>query len=99
MDTVLHTQLDRVEKALTTLIDSIASYNPSIIAANDLLAADDELNNGVKQREAFSRDPLEFICLCWHSRNSSSKPRSHNSSPRNDGYPQSKYYHEFDSPG
>lgn len=49
MEAVLQSQLDRVETALATLIESIASYNPSIIAANDLLAADDELNNGVKQ--------------------------------------------------
>lgn len=50
MEAVLQSQLDRVETALTTLIESIASYNPSISAANDLLAADDELNKGVEQR-------------------------------------------------
>ena len=50
MEAVLQSQLDRVETALTTLIESIASYNPSLTAARDLLAADDELNNGVEQR-------------------------------------------------
>ena len=50
MNTIIQTQLDRVETALNTLIESIASYNPSIPAANALLAADDDLNNGLKQR-------------------------------------------------
>ena len=49
MNAVIQSQLDRVEAALNTLIDSITSYNPSINAAADLLAADDELNNGVQQ--------------------------------------------------
>ena len=50
MEAVLQSQLDRVETALTTMIASIASYNPALTAANDLLAADDELNNGVELR-------------------------------------------------
>ena len=50
MNAITQTQLDRVETALNTLIESIASYNPSIPAANALLAADDDLNNGLKQR-------------------------------------------------
>lgn len=51
MNAVIQSQLDRVETALNTLIDSITSYNPSINAAADLLAADDELNTGVKQSQ------------------------------------------------
>lgn len=50
MNAILQAQLDRVESALSTLIESIASYNPSIPAANALLAADDDLNTGLKQR-------------------------------------------------
>lgn len=50
MNTIIQAQLDRVETALNTLIESIASYNPSIPAANALLAADDDLNKGLKQR-------------------------------------------------
>lgn len=50
MNTIIHVQLDRVETALNTLIESIASYNPSIPAANALLAADDDLIKGLKQR-------------------------------------------------
>lgn len=49
MDAVIRNQLDRIETALNALIDSITSYNPSIHDATDLLAADDELNNGVEQ--------------------------------------------------
>ena len=49
MDGVVYGKLDGVETALNTLIDSIASYNPSIAAATDLLAADDELDKAVKQ--------------------------------------------------
>ena len=49
MDAIIQGMLDGVETALNTLIDSITSYNPSVAAAADLLAADDELNKGVKQ--------------------------------------------------
>lgn len=49
MNTIIQAQLDRVETALNILIESIASYNPSIPAANALLAADDDLNKGLKQ--------------------------------------------------
>ncbi len=49
MNIIIQSQLDRVEMALNTLIESIASYNPSIPAANALLAADEDLNKGLKQ--------------------------------------------------
>lgn len=49
MNVIIQGQLDRVEAALNTLISSIESYNPSVPAAIDLLAADTELQNGVKQ--------------------------------------------------
>ena len=50
MNAIIQGQLERVESALSTLIESIASYTPSIPAANALLAADDDLNKGLKQR-------------------------------------------------
>jgi hypothetical protein len=50
MDDMLSTQFDRVEKALATLVDSIAAYNPSPQAALDLVAADDQLSQGLDQR-------------------------------------------------
>ncbi|OSS44359.1 hypothetical protein B5807_11060 [Epicoccum nigrum] len=49
MDDVLQAQFDRVEQALGTLVDSIASYNPNPQAAIDLVAADDELSHGLDQ--------------------------------------------------
>jgi hypothetical protein len=50
MDDILIAQFERVEKALGTLVDSIAAYNPSPQAAIDLVAADDELSQGLDQR-------------------------------------------------
>ena len=49
MNAILQSQLDRVEAALTTLIDSIAAYSPSTSTANTLLAADDALQAGLQQ--------------------------------------------------
>lgn len=51
MNTIIQGQLDRVEAALNTLTASIESYNPSVPAAVDLLAADDQLQQGVKLRK------------------------------------------------
>ena len=51
MNTIIQGQLDRVDIALNTLVESIASYNPSIPAANKLLAADDDLARGVQSRK------------------------------------------------
>ena len=50
MDATLDAVFQRVETAFTTLVDSIAAYNPSLQAAGDLLAADDELARGIDQR-------------------------------------------------
>ncbi|KAF2402181.1 hypothetical protein EJ06DRAFT_528311 [Trichodelitschia bisporula] len=38
---------DRMETALNTLIESITTYNPSVQAAAELVAADEELNKGL----------------------------------------------------
>jgi len=51
MNNAIQSQLDRIEAALTTLTDSIASYNPSVAAVHDLLAADDALTEGLNQRQ------------------------------------------------
>lgn len=48
MDRFIDARFDRVEKALVTLIDSVAKYNPSPALADDLLAADRELNRGLE---------------------------------------------------
>jgi signal transduction histidine kinase len=47
MDKYLDVRFERVEKALAALIDSIAKYNPSQKLAEDLVAADKELYNGL----------------------------------------------------
>lgn len=54
MNTIVQNQLDRLENALNTLIDSIASYNPSIPAATDLVNADDDLNKGISQCKSWT---------------------------------------------
>ncbi|KAI0478415.1 vitamin-D-receptor interacting mediator subunit 4-domain-containing protein [Xylariaceae sp. FL0804] len=48
MDKQLDACFDRVEKALGTLIDSIAKYNPSTNQANELGKADAELTRGLQ---------------------------------------------------
>lgn len=50
MDALLDARFQRVESALNTLIDSIASYNPSQSAVLDLVAADEDLSRGLEQR-------------------------------------------------
>jgi hypothetical protein len=52
MDDILNEQFERVERALTTLVDSITAYNPATQAAIDLVAADDELSEGLDQRKS-----------------------------------------------
>ena len=56
MNDIIQTQLDRVETALTQLIDSISSYNPSIPATSALLIADEELKQGLKQLTTHQRN-------------------------------------------
>jgi hypothetical protein len=51
METILEEHFQRVETALNTLIESITTYNPSVQAAIDLVAADDELSKGLEQRK------------------------------------------------
>jgi len=50
MDARLLAQLDRFERALDTLIESISTSNPSVAAAEQLVAADDAVADGLKQR-------------------------------------------------
>jgi hypothetical protein len=49
MDKYIDSRFERVEKALTTLIDSISKYNPSAAQARDLTAADAELGAGLEE--------------------------------------------------
>ena len=63
MNTIIQDQLDRIESALTNLNDSIASYNPSLPAANNLLAADDQLQKGLKQLTLHQRNHARILEL------------------------------------
>ena len=56
MDTILQAQLDRIETALTTLTKSITAYNPSIPAAQALLSADDDLQQGIRELHIHQRN-------------------------------------------
>lgn len=55
MDAKIQDQFTRVETALNLLVDSITSYNPSPNAAVDLIAADDELSEGLSQCTSIPR--------------------------------------------
>jgi len=48
MNTVLQSRLDALDTALSTLIESITSLNPSVPAAKSLLTADNDLQKSVK---------------------------------------------------
>ncbi|KAL6715149.1 hypothetical protein ACLMJK_007413 [Lecanora helva] len=63
MNNLLQTRLDRIDTALATLIDSIAVYSPSITAANTLLEADDELQNGLKQLVQHQKNHARIVAL------------------------------------
>lgn len=61
MDKIIDKRFERVEKALATLINSIATYNPSHAHANDLVIADAELNQGLDQRELLPHIPSQSL--------------------------------------
>ena len=63
MDTILLSQLSRIEIALSTLLDSITSYNPSIPAAQALLSADSSLQHGLKQLHTHQRNNARILQL------------------------------------
>ncbi|KAF2005817.1 hypothetical protein P154DRAFT_542350 [Amniculicola lignicola CBS 123094] len=63
MDDILDAQFQRVETALNTLVESIASYNPSIAAATDLVAADDALSSGLEQLSQHQENHKRIITL------------------------------------
>ncbi|KAF1949257.1 hypothetical protein CC80DRAFT_520618 [Byssothecium circinans] len=49
MDVSLQAQFKRIEGALETLVDAIATYNPSTHATSDFIAANDDLGRGLDQ--------------------------------------------------
>lgn len=44
----------RMEESLQRLTDSIAAYNPSPTAAEELIAADDAVNEDLERRKCFA---------------------------------------------
>lgn len=50
MQSELQSSFERVEQALQRLTDSIAAYNPSTTAAEELAAADDAVTADLKRR-------------------------------------------------
>lgn len=60
MDLALDAVFQRVETAFTTLVDSIATYNPSLQAAGHLVAADQDLARQIDQRTP--RQPAHCGC-------------------------------------
>jgi hypothetical protein len=53
MDKLIDTRFERLEKALTNLIDSVTKYHPSAAYAEELFSADNELSKGLEQGTVF----------------------------------------------
>lgn len=49
MDAIIDNRFERLEKALTTLINSVNQYHPSTERAKELEAADEDLSKGLEQ--------------------------------------------------
>ena len=50
MNALVQKSFDNLETSLATLIESVASYNPSPAAARSVIAADDSLVESLDQR-------------------------------------------------
>ena len=55
------TSYQLVEASLQRLTDSIAAYNPSTAAADELLAAENVVNENLSQRKDIS--PFDLSCI------------------------------------
>ncbi|KAL8864686.1 MAG: hypothetical protein Q9174_007259 [Haloplaca sp. 1 TL-2023] len=55
MNAIIQKQLDRIDTALNALVSSIESYNPSVPAAVDLLAADGDLQEVIQHQANHAR--------------------------------------------
>lgn len=49
MDKYIDSRFERLEKALSNLIDSVTKYHPSAAQAEELNVADAELSKGLEQ--------------------------------------------------
>jgi len=53
MLSTLQARYQRMEKALDALVDSVTAYNPSVTAADELVAADEDVNEGLEERRSY----------------------------------------------
>jgi hypothetical protein len=63
MDKVIDGRFERVENALSKLVNSISAYNPSPALATDLVSADAELSEGLDQ----CKNPIPFFPRSPHT--------------------------------
>jgi hypothetical protein len=60
MDKYIDEHFERVQRALTSLIDSITKYTPSTTQANDLATADKELSDGLHELQKHQNNHLRI---------------------------------------
>jgi len=68
---------ERLERSLQSLTDSIAAYNPSTAAADEVVAADDALNENLEQRERIAMAAEVMLLLRFLSSRASTKSSLH----------------------
>ncbi|TWU71056.1 hypothetical protein ED733_002592 [Metarhizium rileyi] len=60
MDKYIDSRFERLEKALSSLIDSVTKYHPSTVQAEELKAADDELIRGLEEVQIHQNNHLRI---------------------------------------
>ncbi|KAK9435638.1 mediator of RNA polymerase II transcription subunit 4 [Metarhizium brunneum] len=60
MDKYIDSRFERLEKALSNLIDSVTKYHPSTIQAEELKAADNELSKGLEEVQIHQNNHLRI---------------------------------------
>ncbi|KAI9158204.1 Mediator of RNA polymerase II transcription subunit 4 [Paramyrothecium foliicola] len=60
MDKIIDTHFERLEKALSGLIDSVTKYHPSTVQAEELSAADIELSKGLENVQTHQNNYLRI---------------------------------------
>ncbi|KAG6031184.1 hypothetical protein E4U41_007658 [Claviceps citrina] len=60
MDKYIDSRFERLEKALSNLIDSVAKYHPSTVHAEELKAADTDLSKGLEQVQIHQNNHLRI---------------------------------------
>ncbi|KAG5928416.1 hypothetical protein E4U42_000712 [Claviceps africana] len=60
MDKYIDARFERLEKALSNLIDSVTKYHPSVVHAEELKGADIELSKGLEKVETHQKNHLRI---------------------------------------